>query len=94
MKGKTMTAIEELYAGNIRPTSRPCLSEKYRTAQSEQDKYYSEIEELLPENERSTLEKLWDSTADMEYEMGLEMFKTGFALGVRLTAECYNKNKP
>lgn len=87
-----MTILEELFAGNIRPAGRPHVSEKYSTAQSEQNKYYSRIEELLPENERHNLEKFWDNTSDMEYEFGLEMFRTGLALGVRLTAECYNKN--
>lgn len=82
-----MTAIEELFSGNIRPAESHYISERYSDAQSAQGNCAKLIEEALTEEERENLEKFLDNTSEMEYEFGLKMFQTGLSLGLRLMAE-------
>lgn len=86
-----MSVLDELYAGNIRPAEQSYISEKYRAAQKKQGNYYNRLEQRLSKKERKILEKLWESTSDMEYEFGLKMFRTGLALGIRMSAEGFGE---
>ncbi|MBQ7834489.1 MAG: hypothetical protein IJ385_01785 [Ruminiclostridium sp.] len=88
-----MSIIEELFVGNIRPAEKPCISDNYSKAQSKQGEYFDRLEKMLSKKERHIIEKLWECTSEMEHEFGFEMFKTGLALGVQLTAECFKKDR-
>ncbi len=88
-----MSILEEIFAGNIRPAEKTYISDNYSKAQSKQGEYCNRLESMLSKKEHHILEKLWECTSEMEHEFGLEMFRTGLALGVQMTAECFEKDE-
>jgi len=84
-----MSTIDELYAGNIRPLESFSINKEYRQAQKKRNEYFDKIKNELPKDKKNLLEKLWSSSADMEYEFGKEMFKNGFCLALSLTSDMY-----
>lgn len=84
-----MSVIDELYMGNIRPLENFSTNKEYQQAQKKRNEYFDKIKQELPKDKKNLLEKLWSKSADMEYEFGKEMFKSGFSLAIRLTSEIY-----
>ncbi len=84
-----MSILEELYAGNIQPNDGRIVNSEYKKAQSTKIKCYDLLREQLKGENLSLFEKLCDSTVDMEYEFGAEMFKLGFSIALQLSAESF-----
>jgi len=82
-----MGTIDELYAGNIHPLENFSIKKEYKNAQKKRDEYLEKIKKELPKDKRNMLEKLWNYSAEMEYEFGKEMFKSGFFLALGLMTD-------
>ena len=84
-----MSILEKLYMGDIQPNDGRIVNSEYKKAQNEKSKCYDLLREQLKGENLSLFEKLCDSTADMEYEFGSEMFKLGFSIALQLSAESF-----
>ena len=88
-----MNFIEELYYGNIRLSTQEHIStETYKQATAIISRITAQLRETLSEPERTLLERLIEAHNEVIGETGAAEFKIGFALGVRMMADCYTVN--
>ena len=87
-----MAVIEELFNGCICPFENLNLSKSYFDMQNELSKILISLEERLSEEDKELFEKMKNQYTLVETEAFENVFRDGFSLGVRLTAECY-RNK-
>ncbi len=80
--------IKGLYRGEIHPEdSCGFETEDYEKYTKEFTILYREIQALLPEENRKSLEKLIDAHNAMNGEIALDAFVNGFKLGMNLAVE-------
>ena len=88
-----MNFIEELYYGNIRPsTQEHILIETYKQAPDIISIITAQLRETLSELERTLLERLIEGNNDVIEETGAAEFQVGFALGVQMMVDCSSRN--
>lgn len=82
------SVLEELYAGNIRPTDK--IFDKNSKVEklcglviSLQD----DLREMLNDEQKRLFHKLVSTQSDLEYREGMEKFIDGFKLGLRIAIE-------
>ena len=84
-----MNLIEELYYGNINPNEK---RNKKKFSYEKHVKTFSEIEEKLTKELNGENLKLFNELVNASDEIsaasGVENFKIGFILGVRLMVDC------
>ena len=86
-----MSVIREFFNGNIYPFEMMSNSKESLAAEMRISDYLEKADEVIPKDEddffsdkvRNEICVLQNLTAEQAFEMG-------FALGVRLTAECYS----
>ena len=86
-----MSTIKEFFNGNIYPFEMMSNSKESLAAEMRISDYLEKSDEVIPKDEdgyfsdkvRNEICVLQNLTAEQAFEMG-------FALGVRLTAECYS----
>ena len=88
-----MNFIEELYYGNIRPSTQEHIStETYKQATAIISRIAAQLRETLSESERTLLERLIEANNEVIGETGAAEFKVGFALGVQMMIDCSSMN--
>ena len=88
-----MNFIEELYYGNIRLSTQEHIStETYKQATAIISRITAQLRETLSEPERTLLERLTEAHNEILGETVTAEFKIGFALGVRMMADCHAVN--
>ena len=88
-----MNFIEELYYGNIRPSTQEHIStETYTQATAIISRITAQLRETLSEPERTLLERLIEANNDVIGETGAAEFQVGFALGVQMIIDCSSMN--
>ena len=88
-----MNFIEELYYGNIRPsTQEHILTETYKQATAIISRITAQLRETLSEPERTLLERLIEANNDVIGEIGAAEFQVGFVLGVHMIMDCFSIN--
>ena len=88
-----MNFIEELYYGNIRPSTQEHIStETYKQATAIISRITAQLRETLSESERTLLERLIEANNEVIGETGAAEFQVGFALGVQMMIDCSSMN--
>ena len=88
-----MNFIEELYYGNIHPsTQEHILTETYKQATAIISRITAQLRETLSGPERTLLERLIEANNDVIGETGAAEFQVGFVLGVRMMIDCLSVN--
>ncbi len=88
-----MNFIEELYYGNIHPSTQEyILTETYKQATAIISRITAQLRETLSESERTLLERLIEANNDVIGEIGAAEFQVGFALGVQMMIDCSSMN--
>ncbi len=84
-----MSILEDLYFGKLNPENT-CYNNKFYKASKEHfDVIISELKKELPHDSRVYLDNLCHARQEMELHHGKEMFRIGFSLAMKLSAEAY-----
>lgn len=86
-----MNILDELYEGNLRPGEERFKNKNYTEASIQRQQYQKLIENELSDVKLAVIENMNGCIADMEFEFGKEMFKTGFSLALKISAESFIK---
>ena len=87
------TTLEELYYSNITPCEQQMIpGSELKRAVNRVAKYENQLIERLEEAAQEILTKLIRSQHEIGSITATENFILGFRLGVRLMAECMDKN--
>ena len=89
MKGAPMTTLEELYFGKLNPENTAYNNKEYKMAK---EQFYRTIEFLrsdISHENREFLDQLSHEHQQMELHHGKEMFRAGFSLAMKLSAEAF-----
>ena len=85
----TMTFLDDLYYGNIKPVDSEFLkNSEFDKTIKEFCSYESELHKTLDKNADDTLIKLIKAYNELLAMTGLENFKIGFRLGVKMICAC------
>ena len=88
-----MNLIEELYYGNIHPIEKSYNKDsQYAKASDEFCKNEKILIDSLAGDELKCLNILLEASNKILDYTGVENFKLGFTLGVRLITDCYKNN--
>lgn len=82
------SVLEELYAGNIRPTDKVFdKKSKVEKLYSMVDSLQNKFREMLNDEQKRLFEKLVSTQYEFEYQEDMERFIDGFKLGLRIAIE-------
>ena len=85
--------LEEFYFGNLRPSERRVTpSSELRQAVSSVSRCEQQLMEQLNEGEQAILKDMVSAQQDIDSITGCESFVLGFRLGVRMIAECMDRD--
>lgn len=87
-----MKEIEDLFNGRIRPFENLSLNRRYFDLHRELDEDLFKIKEKLSEEDKRLVDKADNQYRLIEEEILSQVFKNGFSLGVKLTAEGFLNN--
>ena len=81
--------IEDIYYGRCGNAESVKLNEEYKNASREASELYDKLNNVLNEDGKTDLEKIWYLSSVMEGERSKELFKEGLKIGLLLSAECF-----
>ena len=85
--------LEDLYYGNITPRKQQITPDsELKRAVDRVTRFESQLTELLDEDGKTILAKLFESQNEVESITALENFILGFRLGAKITMECMDEN--
>lgn len=87
-----MSIIEELYLGNIRPSSRMYPADStVAKAMKSKSRYYDELNEKMDDADKELFEKYCNAQADIDEAVQYDMFVYALRFGVLLMAEIFTE---
>lgn len=88
------SVLEELYAGNIRPTDKVFYkNSKYERLGALVISLQDDFWEMLNDTQKRLFHKLVSTQSDLEYREGMEKFIDGFKLGLRIAIEAMRDDR-
>lgn len=85
-----MTTLEELYYGKLNPENTSYHNEKYRASRDNFEKLIELLRSDVSPDLREYLDHLCHARRQMELQHGKEMFRIGFSLAMKISAEAYS----
>lgn len=84
-----MTTLEKLYYGRISPDRDICQNNIYEISVRDFNFNIEILRDYVPRDRHEQLDDLLRLVKTIEHEHGIMMFKSGFSLAMRLSAESY-----
>lgn len=88
-----MTTLENLYYGRIFPDKDVCDNDVYETAVRDFKFTVEMLRSYLPRDCHEQLDNLLRIAKIIEHQHGIMMFKSGFSLAMKLSAESYTSGE-
>ena len=86
--------IEELYYGNIRPNEKKFIrNTQYSKALETMNKLENEALNRLSDDDKKLFNDMVNASDEFSACTSVEHFKMGFALGVRMTIDCFKADE-
>lgn len=86
-----MSITDDFFEGRLCPAYKKADTAEYNNAVKENEELWTKLKPGLSEKQTELMEKIIDNHSILVYEYGKEMFKKGFSLGLRLTAEAFSE---
>lgn len=84
------SVLEELYAGNVRPTDKVFDKNlKFEKLCALVISLQDDLRVMLNDEQKRLFDKLVSTQSDLEFREGMEKFIDGFKLGLRIAMEAF-----